>query len=119
MRTVCLPTVHVSLVTTRCQYHCGGKGGVGPQVNKFEQVSMVTTRCHWWGGGMSRWLGGCNYAQGAYVRGWVAPTCYLSHDVCDVASPREQTHTCENIAFPQLPLRAVKTIQTVIAIEIA
>ena len=32
-----LPTVYVPVATTRCRYHLGG--GLGPQVNKFEQVS--------------------------------------------------------------------------------
>ena len=35
MHTARLQTVHVSVATTRCQY-CDG---VGPQLNKFEQVS--------------------------------------------------------------------------------
>ena len=34
MRTSRLPTIHVSVATTTCQY-CGG----GPQVNKIEKVS--------------------------------------------------------------------------------
>ena len=34
MRTTRLLTAWVSVATTRCQYR-----GVGPQVNKFEQVS--------------------------------------------------------------------------------
>ena len=36
MRTARLPTVGVSVVSTRCQY--GGPRVLGPQVNKFEQV---------------------------------------------------------------------------------
>ena len=36
MRTARLPTVGVSMVSTRCQY--GGPRVLGPQVNKFEQV---------------------------------------------------------------------------------
>ena len=35
MRTARLPTVHVLVATTRCQYH----RRIGPQVNKFERVS--------------------------------------------------------------------------------
>ena len=35
MHTIHLPTVHVSVDATRCQYWWGQ---VGPQVNKFEQV---------------------------------------------------------------------------------
>ena len=35
MRTAHLPTVHVPVADTRCQYH----GGVGHQVNKLQQVS--------------------------------------------------------------------------------
>ena len=35
MHTTRLPTIRVSVATTRCQYHAG----VGPQVNKSEQVS--------------------------------------------------------------------------------
>ena len=38
MRTTLLPTVRVSLATTWCRYWLG-VGGVGPEVNKFEQVS--------------------------------------------------------------------------------
>ena len=36
MSTIRLPTVRVLMATTRSQ---GGAVGVGPQVNKFEQVS--------------------------------------------------------------------------------
>ena len=46
MHTVRLPTVHVSVSTTRCQYHLR----VGPQVNKFEQVSSDVHSSDVWGG---------------------------------------------------------------------
>ena len=36
MRSARLPTVRISVTTTRCRYQWEG---VGPQVNKFEQVS--------------------------------------------------------------------------------
>ena len=39
MRTARLPTVHVLVTTTKCKYWLWRGGGVGPQVNKFEQVS--------------------------------------------------------------------------------
>ena len=43
MRTARLPPVRISVVTPRCHY-CGDGEGVGPQVNKFEQVSRVYHR---------------------------------------------------------------------------
>ena len=62
MRTARLPTVGVSMVSTRCQY--GGPRVLGPQVNNFEQVfsgahQMSVARdevgiqdpCHMSGGG--------------------------------------------------------------------
>ena len=36
MRTACLETVHASVSVATTRYHWGG---VGPQMNKFEQVS--------------------------------------------------------------------------------
>ena len=38
MHTIRLPSIHVLVVTTRCQYSGGGRW-LGPQVNKFERVS--------------------------------------------------------------------------------
>ena len=49
MRTSPLPTVRVSVATTRCQYQ-----GVGPQVNKCEQISSDDHQMSVTGGGGSR-----------------------------------------------------------------
>ena len=82
MHTVRLPTVHVSVSTTRCQYHLG----VDPQVNKFEQVSSDVHSSDVWGG---------------------VP--YLSH-VMYLPLSRDQTDSRKNITFMQLRLPAVKTV---------
>ena len=47
MRTVRLPTMHVLVATTRCQYH----EGMGPQVSKFKQVNSDDHQMSIAGGG--------------------------------------------------------------------
>ena len=97
MRTGHLPTIHVLVATTRCQYWLEE---VGPQVNKFEQVSSdehqmssagemgVVPRSDVLGEGVS--------AQ-VWCPGEGVP--YLSH-VIYLAPLRGQTDTCENLTFP-------------------
>ena len=91
MHTTRLPTVHVSVATTRCQYWWRER--VGPQVNKFEQVFSNDHQMSLVEGG------GWNPCQG------------------DTRVPCRgggggvpMHHACENITFPQLRLRAVTIV---------
>ena len=100
MRIARLPTVHVLVATTRCQYWGGGWGRSSSEQGR-----------QWWGGGsvpgsdvrgregvvvvhLQVWCLG-----GRYPAIWPIP---LSHDACDVSCPLEQTYACENITFQQL-----------------
>ena len=78
-----LPTVLVSVATTRYQYR---RSGVGPQVNKFEQVFS-------------------DDHQMSVVEREVGN--YSTMDNSHMVAPLGQTDACENITFPQLRLRAV------------
>ena len=117
MRTICLPTICVSVANTRCQYQRGG-GGMGPQVNKFEQVSSDDHLMSVAGRGVGAQVWCPVESLGVQVRypgGRGALPYDLSHETYDVptrsASPRPpngqndwQTDTCKNITFPQLRL---------------
>ena len=70
MRTAHLPTVHVLVATTRREY---GGGGVGPQVNKFEQVPSDDHQM--------------SVAGGRYPGLMSKGVPYLSIYACDVPSP--------------------------------
>ena len=93
----CLPTIHVSVATTRCQYW--RRGGGGPQVNKFEQASSDDHQVSLVGVGSQVWcLGGRSpdlMSEGR-GRGGSSPglmsggfPCDLFHDACDV-DPRKK-----------------------------
>ena len=75
MHTSRLPTVRVSVTTTKCWYCFGG---IDPQVNKFEQVSNNDHQ-------MSVAVGA--RSPGVMSRWWGALPCDLSHDACDVPPP--------------------------------
>ena len=99
MLTARLETVHVSVsvATISC---FGERVGVGPEMNKFEQVSNdhhqmpLAAEGEWSPDLMPR----------SYPTIWPIPWCIWCY-----LSPRGQTDACENITFPQLHLRAVKT----------
>ena len=88
-------------------------GGVGPEVNKFEQASSDDYLMSVAGGeglGPQVWRWGGDRSPGLMSRKRDTLPCDLSHDACDITttlSPCGQTDVCENITFPQLRLRAV------------
>ena len=89
MRTARLETVHASLsmATTRCHW-----GGVGPQINKFEQVSNGV-------------MGPKSDVRGLYSEA----QCIMGN--CHVGDPPDGGHApVKNTTFHQLRWRAVKNI---------
>ena len=88
------------------------RGGIDPQVNKFEQVSsdeiqmsiegVVVPRSDVLGGGRGEERGRCPGLMSRWGKGVPYYVTYpMMHPPC------EQTHSCENITFLQLCLRAV------------
>ena len=80
----CIPPALVA--TTRCQY-CWG---VGPQVNKFEQISSNDHQMSLAGVGMPGWREVC--PGGGYVQRYSQP-CDLFHDAYDVEKNSEWCRT--------------------------
>ena len=78
MRTGLFPTVHVLVATTRCQYQW--EWGVGPQVNKFEQVSSDDHQMSV----VERWRG---RSQVWWGRGQSYHVTYSTYDACDIPTP--------------------------------
>ena len=94
MCTARLPTVLVSVATTRCQYWW--LGGVGPQVNKLEQVSIVGRR-----------YVPCLVSSGSVCVWGVIQVPVHHNGFMRTPWTEWQTDTCENITFPQVRLRTV------------
>ena len=69
MHTIRLPSIHVLVVTTRCQYSGGGRW-LGPQVNKFEQVSSDYHQSSVVGEGRDRYQVWCQGKRGGGVGPW-------------------------------------------------
>ena len=106
----CLPTVRISVVSTRCQYQ---GVGVGSQVNKFEQVSSDDHQMFVPGGRVSRshvfgrW-GGVGYPGPMSRREGVPYHATYPIKWIPYPSPNRMiTDTCENITFAQILCRAI------------
>ena len=46
--TAHLPAVHVSVATTKCQCHLGGRGDRSSKCTSLNMTTVMTTRCQWW-----------------------------------------------------------------------
>ena len=100
-----------------------GKGGVDPQMNKFEQVSIDHHQMSVAGGLVPVWCPG-GVGSGLISRGGGRSPCLMFRGVVpyhraylmmhlmspNPNSPCGQTDACEDITFPQLNLWAVKMI---------
>ena len=111
MRTVRLPTMHVLVATTRCQYH----EGMGSQVSKFKQVTTDDRQMSIAGGGGRShvcYLGGKRKRRShiwylGWGRGVTMSQCIMGTGHMGTPWTEWQADNCENITLPQICLWTV------------